>query len=84
MNGLVLAGGESTRIGMDKAIIDYHGQPKYIHVYKLLEKCCDQVFVSSKEKRYPLPTILDLPEFHSLGLIAGVFSAFEEFCLPRS
>ena len=37
MNGLVLAGGESTRIGMDKAIIDYHGQPKYIHVYKLLE-----------------------------------------------
>ena len=63
MNGLVLAGGESTRIGMDKAIIDYHGQPKHIHVYKLLEKCCDQVFVSSKEKRYSLPTILYLLDF---------------------
>ena len=77
MNGLVLAGGQSTRMGKDKAMIDYHGQPQYLHVYTLLENYCDQVFISSKEKKYPLPTILDLPQLKPLGPIAGIISAFE-------
>lgn len=77
MNGLVLAGGQSTRMGEDKALMDYHGQPQFLHVYKLLEKYCDQVFISSKEKKYSLPTLIDSPELESLGPIAGIISAFE-------
>jgi molybdopterin-guanine dinucleotide biosynthesis protein A len=77
MNGLVLAGGQSTRMGMDKALIDYHGQPQYLYVYKLLEKFCDKVYISSKEKKYHLPTILDSSKLESLGPIAGIISAFE-------
>ncbi|MCE2962291.1 MAG: molybdenum cofactor guanylyltransferase [Chitinophagales bacterium] len=77
MNGLVLAGGQSTRMGKDKALIDYHGQPQFLHIYKLLENYCDQVFISSKENKYSLPTLIDSPELEALGPIAGIISAFE-------
>lgn len=77
MNGLVLAGGQSSRMGKDKALIDYHGQPQFLHIYKLLENLCDQVYISSKEKKYSLPTLIDSPELESLGPIAGIISAFE-------
>ena len=36
MNGLVLSGGQSSRMGTDKALIDYHGIPQYAYVYDLL------------------------------------------------
>jgi molybdopterin-guanine dinucleotide biosynthesis protein A len=77
VNGLVLAGGQSSRMGADKALIDYHGLPQYLYIYKLLENFCDRVFISSKEEIYPLPTIIDLPEYAHLGPIAGILSAFQ-------
>ena len=49
MNGLVLSGGQSSRMGRDKALIDYHGLPQYAYVYDLLLGFCDKVFISSKK-----------------------------------
>ncbi|MBL7788619.1 MAG: molybdenum cofactor guanylyltransferase [Chitinophagales bacterium] len=77
MNGLVLAGGYSTRMGSDKALIDYHGMPQYQYVYGMLEKYCDKVFISAKENKYALPTILDLSQYENIGPINGILSAFK-------
>ena len=77
MNGLVLAGGQSSRMGRDKALIDYHGQPQYAYVYELLLGFCDEVFISSKEIKYPLPTLLDNSRYENMGPIAGLLTAFD-------
>ncbi|MFC5409206.1 molybdenum cofactor guanylyltransferase [Larkinella bovis] len=44
--GLVLAGGRSTRMGVDKSTINYHGKPQFEYVYDLLATYCDEVFLS--------------------------------------
>lgn len=77
MNGLVLSGGQSSRMGRDKALIDYHGLPQYAYVYDLLLGFCDEVFISSKENKYPLPTLLDDSKYENMGPIAGLLTAFD-------
>ena len=77
MNGLVLSGGQSSRMGSDKALIDYHGIPQYAYVYDLLIRFCDEVFISSKENKYPLPTLLDNAKYENMGPIAGLLTAFD-------
>ena len=44
--GLVLSGGKSTRMGMDKGAITYHGRTQREHLYDLLNQVCDKTFLS--------------------------------------
>jgi molybdopterin-guanine dinucleotide biosynthesis protein A len=44
--GLVLAGGRSTRMGKDKAALEYHGRAQLERAFGLLEKLVVQAFVS--------------------------------------
>lgn len=44
--GLVLAGGKSTRMGIDKGMIAYHGMPHSRYLTELLHPFCDRVFLS--------------------------------------
>ncbi|QKZ13328.1 NTP transferase domain-containing protein [Spirosoma sp. KUDC1026] len=46
LNGLVLAGGRSTRMGEDKSQLNYHGKPQREHLTDLLRPYCTQVFWS--------------------------------------
>jgi molybdenum cofactor guanylyltransferase len=54
--GLVLAGGRSTRMGRDKAALEYHGRAQLERAHDLLEKLLARVFVSvrSDQTRDPL------------------------------
>jgi molybdopterin-guanine dinucleotide biosynthesis protein A len=50
LNGLVLSGGKSTRMGSDKGSIAYHNNvPHREYLYKLLQNLCDNVFMSLRE-----------------------------------
>lgn len=49
LNGLVLAGGKSTRMGKDKGQISYHGIPQSTYLYNLLKNICDNTFLSIRE-----------------------------------
>ncbi len=51
MNGLVLAGGQSKRMGVDKSGLLYHGRPQREHLYHLLEIFCAKVFISCREEQ---------------------------------
>jgi molybdopterin-guanine dinucleotide biosynthesis protein A len=78
--GLVLAGGKSVRMGHDKSIIKWHGKEQRYYIADLLEKFCDEVYISCREEqvgeidsRYK--TITD--KVDGKGPIVGILSAFE-------
>lgn len=76
--GLVLAGGKSTRMKRDKAMLEYHGKPQQEHMFELLEEVCDKVYLSCRDEAQseeaPHECILDT--FIGLGPYGGILSAF--------
>ncbi len=78
LNGLVLSGGKSSRMGTDKSLIDYHGIGQAEYVAKLLSKVCSQTFLSTSNsacKSNSFPSIVDV--YPDKGPLGGILSAFE-------
>ncbi len=77
LNGLILSGGKSLRMGYDKALIAYHGKPQREYVFELLGPYCHKVYTSCKgiegipEYLNPLP---DQYDFDSP--LNGILTAF--------
>ena len=81
LNGLVLAGGKSQRMGEDKGLLDFHGQPQRLHMADLLSKFCEKTFLSCRpdqvdEMNGKYPALPDT--FHGLGPMGAILSAFRE------
>ena len=77
--GLVLAGGESRRMGRDKATLVYHGRTQLEWAFALLAKVCDSVYVSVRPDQLDEPTRATLPKIvdaqPGIGPIAGISAA---------
>jgi molybdenum cofactor guanylyltransferase len=80
--GLVLAGGASTRMRTDKALLDYHGQPQVRWAFELLAKFCAATFVSVRPDQREDPSRAGLPQIvdrqPGIGPIAGISAALLE------
>ena len=80
--GLVLAGGQSRRMGQDKALLSRDGESQLAHIVKLLEQVVDTVYVSTRsdqqadQERSRYPQIVD--RFDDMGPVAGILSALHE------
>lgn len=48
LNGLVLSGGKSTRMGHDKSLIEYHDVSQREYLFNMLRNFCASVFTSCK------------------------------------
>jgi len=81
INGLVLAGGKSQRLGHDKTTINYHGSAHRELLAKILRVRCQDTYLSCRpdqveqiESEIPL-----MPDtFTGLGPYGGILSAFKK------
>ena len=80
--GLVLAGGESRRMGQDKALLTRNGKSQLQHTVDLLEEACERVFVSARREQHDdaersrFAQIVD--RYDGIGPVAGILTALEE------
>jgi len=82
INGLVLAGGKSQRMGKDKGLIDYHGAPQREYLYQLLSGFTERTFMSCRpdqvvefDKEFDV-----IPDsIAGLGPFGAIMSAFREY-----
>jgi len=79
LNGLVLAGGRSKRMGTDKALMKWHGEEQRYHIADILMACCDEVFISCRpDQQHEIDaSCKTLPDiFLNKGPLGGILSAF--------
>ena len=77
LNGLILDGGNSKRMGRDKSLLDYHGIPQIEYVFRLLEEVCHEVHIStSSNKRYEFTNQVIEDRYPIATPLNGIMSAF--------
>ena len=76
INGLVLVGGKSTRMGVDKSQLNYFGKPQKEHVKELLENNNLKTYYSVQNDTGNEHEIHDV--FLNLGPFGGICSAFQK------
>ena len=76
ITGIVLAGGKSSRMGINKAFVPFNGKILIEHSISLMQRICDEVIISANSKQYEtfgLPVIHD--NYQSIGPIGGIEAA---------
>lgn len=78
--GIVLAAGKSSRMKADKAFIQYHNVPQYLHVTNELMPYCSGVKLNGSAN-YPnaIHVFDDLDEYRNNGPISGILTAVSLF-----
>lgn len=75
--GAILAGGQSTRMGLDKALVEFRGAPMLDHVAAAIEQAGLQCLVVGRQAPVGgLRFVEDLPGIGG-GPLVGLLSAFE-------
>jgi len=77
LNGLVLAGGKSTRMGFDKASVNWHGVEQQYYLADMLKTICADVFISRSSGQSDIGGYATLTDtFTGLGPYGAILSAF--------
>ena len=78
ITGAILAGGKSSRMGQDKALLEYEGKPLIQHVAEALQSVFkNAIIISDRGKRYKflgLPVYEDI--YKKCGPLGGIHVAF--------
>lgn len=78
--GLVLAGGESRRMGSDKALLQRGTETQLDYAVRIVSAVVDQVFVSARRSQADAVRAkhaLIIDHYENLGPVAGILSAMD-------
>ena len=79
--GLVLTGGKSERMKVDKASLHYKGKSQLAISFELLANQCEQTFISCRAEQTNNPLYQAFPQIHDkfigMGPMSGILSALE-------
>lgn len=76
ISGFILAGGKSTRMGTDKALLDFHGKSFLAQMVSIIEPFCDSISICGNNPGYETYGLRVIPDNYSnIGPIAGIYSA---------
>lgn len=82
LHGLVLAGGESRRMGRDKATLDYDGRAQLEVAFERVSRLCERAWISVRAAQAHDPARATLPRIVDgtvgQGPIAGIVAAQAE------
>lgn len=80
----ILAGGQSSRMGRDKALLDFHGAPLVAHIARILAPIFDETIVVTANDKIAqaadLPAVADT--FAGRGPLAGIHAALSHYQAP--
>ena len=78
--GVILAGGESTRMGADKSMLLLNGRPFIQHIAETMQQELDSVLISANDERtfqfLNLPVIPDI--IRGCGPMSGIHAVFAQ------
>jgi len=79
VTGIILAGGQSRRMGRDKAFLDFEGAPLIARVIEPVRRVCAQVMIVANGAetygRFGLPVIPDV--YPGKGSLGGIYSGLQ-------
>jgi len=88
VSGVVLAGGQSSRLGRDKSLLEIEGQPLLARTVRILAKFSDDLLVvTNTPERYAplaLPVRFVADEQPGVGSLMGVYSGLKAARSPRA
>jgi molybdenum cofactor guanylyltransferase len=80
VTGIILAGGESRRMGKDKGLCDFDGKPLVLHAIEILKPICEFIVISTNNvqdySNFGCKIITD--EFKGIGPIGGIYSGLKQ------
>lgn len=82
LTGIVVCGGNSSRMGTDKSMLQYYDEPQRYYIANLLRTFCSDVYISLNNNQDEVDSdkykiIRDKKEFESLGPMTALLSAYE-------
>jgi molybdenum cofactor guanylyltransferase len=81
--GFVLAGGKSTRMGRDKALLEIEGEPLAARTGRIVKEAAGSAVIIGDPRRYRFPGFeIIADEIPGLGPIGGLLTALEHSRAP--
>jgi molybdenum cofactor guanylyltransferase len=79
VSGIILAGGQSRRMGRDKAFIDLEGKPIIARVIEIIQRVCSETIIVANDAatyaRFNLPVVGDV--YPGKGSLGGIYSGLQ-------
>ena len=79
ITGIILAGGNSSRMGQNKALLNLNGKRIIDYVFETLNSFCDEIIISTNSHDFDFFEAVIVPdEIKNIGPIGGIYSSLKK------